>query len=471
MTARILVCDDEAGLREMLGVLLRRSGYAPTLCGGVVDAVALIADQAAFDVVITDLAMPDGSGMEVLDAAQRRDGTTQIVMITAFATTAQAVEAMRKGAYDYVQKPFKNDALLATIDKALEKRAIVNENRSLRATLSKGYRRGDLLGKSEAMQRIMALIERVAASRTSVLITGESGTGKEMVARALHQESDRKDGPFIAVNCGALPESLMESELFGHEKGAFTGAQTKKEGLIRAAEGGTLFLDEIGELPASLQVKLLRVLQERKVRPVGSEREQDIDVRIVAATNRDIDNDVREGTFRQDLYYRLNVIHLHVPPLRDRLEDVPILAEHFLAKHGALAGKRLTYSPLAMRWIVAQPYPGNVRELENVVERAVTMAIGDTVQRDDLPQPARDSGPPKTPLPAFPEGDIDLDGYLATIERHALEAALERAAGVRTHAAELLGLSFRSFRYRLAKYGLGDEDGDGGSDPAGDDAQ
>ncbi|MBZ0119418.1 MAG: sigma-54 dependent transcriptional regulator, partial [Sandaracinaceae bacterium] len=423
------------------------------------EALRAIASEAPYDAVVTDLALPDGSGMDVLGAARERDDATQVVLITAYGTTEQAVEAMRRGAYDYIQKPFRNHELLALLEKALEKRSIVDENRALRASVEGRSRLGELVGRSEAMQRIMELVRRVASARTSVLITGESGTGKEMVARALHSEGDRANGPFVVVNCGALPEALMESELFGHEKGAFTGATAKSEGLFRAAHGGTIFLDEIGELPATLQVKLLRVLQERRVRPVGASREIDVDVRVVAATNRDLERDVREGTFRQDLFYRLNVIRIHVPPLRDRAQDIPVLAEHFLQKHAELAGRRVSFSPAAARWIASHAFPGNVRELENVVERAVTLATTERITLSDLPAPPG-IGDPVAPDPELTPG-FDLDAHLGDIEKRLLLKALDQAHGVRKDAAKLLGCTFRSFRYRVAKYGMadpGDED-------------
>lgn len=460
MPARILVCEDEAGLRETLRVLFRRAGYEVEVRENVRAAVERLASDAPVDVVVTDLVMPDGSGMEVLKAARRRDDATQVVMITAYATTEQAVEAMRQGAYDYVQKPFRNEELRATVEKAIEKRAIVDHNRALRAEVESGFRHGELIGKSDAIQSVVRMIDRVADTPTSVLITGESGTGKEMVARALHHRSSRASAPFVAVNCGALPEALMESELFGHVKGAFTGATSSKEGLIRGARGGTLFLDEVGELPANLQVKLLRVLQDRTVRPVGSGEEVEVNVRVVAATNKDVDEAVREGALRQDLFYRLNVIRIHIPPLRERAEDIPVLAEHFLRKHAALQGKRLVFSPEALRWIASQPYPGNVRELENVVERGVTLALGDEVTLDDLPAGSAREGDARVSVPRIEIGEagLDLDAYLGEIEKRILAQALERTGGVRKHAAELLGMTFRSFRYRLAKYGIDGSD-------------
>ena len=461
MSARILVCDDEASLREMLHILLRREGYRVDLVDGVHAARDQLGSADPYDVVITDLVMPDGTGMEVLDAVRTRSANTQILMVTAFATTEQAVEAMRKGAYDYVQKPFKNHELLATLEKALEKRAIVAENETLRAEVKARWSEGQLIGKSPAMDRLRDLIKRVANATTSVLITGESGTGKEMVARALHFQSPRAEEPFVVLNCGAIPENLIESELFGHIKGAFTGASAAKEGLFRAANGGTLFLDEVGELPPALQVKLLRVLQDRKVRPLGGSTEVEVDVRVVAATNRDVESEVEAGTFREDLFYRLNVIRIEAPPLRERPEDIPVLAGYFLQKHTALQGRRLEFSPEAIRWLAQQSYAGNVRELENMVERGVTLAPGSTVNREDL----GDTHPSKKAvnLSQIPEGGFELDDYLTQVERELLLRALDQAGGVRKKAAELLGMSFRQFRYRLAKH-ISPEVGDAAGD-------
>ena len=329
---RMLVVDDEPGLRQMLSVLFRRAGWSVELAAGVTEARTAIGSNVAFDVVVTDLMMPDGTGIDVLESATAHDATTQVVMVTAYATTERAVEAMRKGAYDYLNKPFLNEALLATVDKAAEKGRILRENRYLRSRISDVRQ---LIGVSPAMDRLRELINRAAPSSSSVLVTGESGTGKELVARALHDRSPRASKPFVVVNCGALPPNLMESELFGHERGAFTGADKKKQGLFRAAEGGTLFLDEIGELPLEVQVKLLRALQERAIRPIGGDQEVAVDVRVLAATNRNLEEEVRAGTFREDLFYRLNVIRLEIPPLRERHEDIRPIAEHLLAKHAA----------------------------------------------------------------------------------------------------------------------------------------
>ncbi|MCB9591520.1 MAG: sigma-54-dependent Fis family transcriptional regulator [Sandaracinaceae bacterium] len=458
MGARILVCDDEPGLREMLSVLLRRAGYDVTTAGTRTQALALLANpEASFDAVITDLALPDGTGMEVLSGALEHEPSIQVLMITAYGGTEDAVEAMRRGAYDFVTKPFRNHELLAVLDKALEKRRIVDENRTLRETLGASLRSGSLVGKSQSMRAIMEMVRRIASARTSVLITGESGTGKEMVARAIHEHGGRAEQPFVVVNCGALPPLLMESELFGHEKGAFTGATQRTDGLVRAAHGGTLFLDEIGELPAELQVKLLRVLQDRKVRPVGGQHEVEVDIRVVAATNRDMELDVEAGKFRRDLFYRLNVIRLHLPPLRERVQDIPLLAEHLVKKHCVLAGReRLDFTEEAMRWLVEQPYPGNVRELENVIERAVTLARTEVITLEDLPAGV-DAAVPDPGLVELGEG-FDIDAYLGAIEKAILVRALEQANGVRTDAAKLLGTTFRSLRYRLAKYAIGDSD-------------
>ncbi|MDD9937627.1 MAG: sigma-54 dependent transcriptional regulator [Myxococcales bacterium] len=458
MAARILVVDDEAGLREMLRVLLKRHGHYVDVADGQRRAVELLRAPPAYDVVITDLSMPDGSGMGVLGEAKKVEDSTQVIMITAYATTAQAVQAMKEGAYDYIQKPFKNDELLAVVEKATEKRVIVDQNRALRDRVRDGYRSGDVVGKSPAMERVMQMVERVASAPASVLVTGESGTGKEMIARALHLGGEREKRPFVAINCAALPEQLLESELFGHEKGAFTGADSRKEGLFRSAKDGTLFLDEVAELPLALQVKLLRALQERTVRPVGGSEEIPISCRVVAATNRDVEKEVAEGRLREDLFYRLNVINLHLPPLRERPEDIPLLAEHFLVKHGAQQNKRLDFSPEGMRFLVSREYRGNVRELENLVERAVTLALGDRVELTDLDyDPSVASDATRAILPVeIPDEGFELDAHLEDVERRALLAALSKASGVRKDAAKLLHMSFRSFRYRLAKYGLAD---------------
>ena len=453
---RVLVVDDEPALRQMLAILLKRQGYDAVLCAGHREALeALQTAPRPFPVVLTDLSMPDGSGLDVLAAAKSRSDFSQVVLISAHSTVENALEAMRGGAYDFVTKPFDAAELGILIAKAFEKHALAAENAALRARVA-GLRPRGIVGRSEAMRAVLDLVERIAPSRTSVLITGESGTGKEKIAEAIHRASDRKDGPFLVVNCGALPENLMESELFGHERGAFTGASERTLGVFREADGGTVFLDEVGELPLSLQVKLLRVLQERKVRPVGSPREVPIDVRVLTATNRDIEADVRGERFHQNLYYRINVIRVVLPPLRERKDDIPFLAESFLERFSREQAKEVRgLTPDAHRALLGYQFPGNVRELENMMERGVALSGSSKLGLGDLPQAvsglASAPGPNLVELP--PEG-CQLDDVVSEVERRLVVAALERTGGVRTHAAKLLGISFRSLRYRLQKHAL-----------------
>ena len=465
---RVLVADDEPGLRDMLAILFRREGFEVTLAPGFTTACDAVNNAPEpYAVVLTDLLMPDGSGMDLVTLVKQRTARTEVIVMTAHGGIETAIEAMKRGAYDFVTKPFGTSELRALVHKALEKRAIVAENERLRAQLGREQGR-DLLGHSEPMRRIFDMLQRIAGARTTVLVTGESGTGKEQIARAIHRSSDRKDRPFLVVNCGAIPEALMEAELVGHERGAFTGAVSSRLGIFREAEGGTVLLDEIAELPTALQVKLLRVLQERRVRPVGAAAEVPVDVRVVAATIRNVEDDVRSGRFRQDLYYRLNVIRVEVPPLRDRREDIQPLAEHFLARCSAEQGKDLrAFSIDAMRALQSYAYPGNVRELENLVERAVTLAIGQAIGLGDLPREV--SGAAAQPTPALvklPDEGCNLDDVLSEVERRLLIEALDRSGGVRTQAAKLLGVSFRSLRYRLQKQALGGNDDDEESEPA-----
>ena len=457
---QILVVDDEPSLRQTLKILFRREGFDVVVAAGRAAAEeALQQSPQPFPLVLCDLSMPDGSGLDVLASAKKRSATTEVIIITAHSNIDNAIAAMRAGAYDFVTKPFQSAELVALVGKALEKNALGQENLRLRSQV--GRRRAPaVLGKSRAMHDVLELAERIAGTRTTVLISGESGTGKERIARAVHEMSDRSKGPFHVVNCGALPENLMESELFGHEKGAFTGAASRNEGLFRAASGGTLLLDEIGELPLPLQVKLLRALQERAVRPVGAAREISVDVRILAATNRDIEEDVAQGNFRQDLYYRLNVIRIVLPPLRERREDIPPLVEHFLARFSSEMGKNVAgLTADALRALSNYPFPGNVRELENVVERAVALARGRVIGLGDLPAEVSGAaaGPTQTLL-TLPEEGLNLDDVLAEAERRLLLESLERSGGVRKNAAKLLGISFRSLRYRLKKHELGDDE-------------
>ena len=455
---RILVVDDEPGLRDMLSILLRREGFDVLLAPGCLRGVQAIREtKSPFSLVLTDLVMPDGSGLSVLAAAKERSPETEVIVMTAHSSLETAVDAMRGGAYDFVTKPFATAELRALVHKALEKRAIVAENRRLRAKLADEQPR-DLLGHSEPMRKIVDLVRRVASTRSTVLITGESGTGKERIARAIHDLSDRAGKPFLVVNCGAIPEALMESELFGHDKGAFTGATSRHHGLFRDAEGGTVLLDEVGELPLSLQVKLLRVLQERKVRSVGASQESTVDVRILAATNRHVEDEVKAGRFRQDLYYRLNIIRIQVAPLRERREDIGDLAQYFLKRCAAEHDRDIhAFSPDALRALDAYAFPGNVRELENIVERAITLATTQIIGLGDLPLEVDGSTALPTPaLMTLPADGCELDDVLGELERRLIVQALERCDGVRTSASKLLGLSLRSLRYRMQKLSIAD---------------
>jgi two-component system response regulator PilR (NtrC family) len=452
--AAILVVDDERSMREFLEILLRQKGCEVTLAEGGQQARDQL-DAREFDVVITDLKMPGVSGLEVLDHSRTRHPETEVIIVTAFATAETAIKAMKDGAYDYLTKPFKVDEIVVTVERALEKRTLLRDNATLRQQLDDRQKLHDLIGRSEPMQALFELIRKVGPARTSVLISGESGTGKELVARAIHAQSERADNPFIAVNCGAIPNALIESELFGHTRGAFTGATQAKTGLFNAADGGTLFLDEIAELDPSMQVKLLRVLQERRVKPVGGIDEVAVDVRVIAATNRDLDEEVEAQRFRSDLFYRLNVIPLTLPPLRSRPQDIPLLTEHFVRKFAAQSGRRIaSLTPEAMELLCNYHYPGNVRELENLIERAVILATGPRVDESALPELSRPRLPANARPTTLPEAGLDLDRHIGEIEKELVLAALDRCDGNRTEAARLLGVSLRSIRYRLSKYGL-----------------
>ena len=465
----VLVVDDERSMREFLAICLRREGHQVSVAESGEKALAVLAEHPA-DVVVTDLKMPgEVDGIGLLRGIRDRGLETEVIVVTAFATPETAIAAMKQGAYDYLTKPFKVDEINAVIERALEKRALIEANTALRAQVSGRYRLASLLGKSPQMQRVFELIGKIHSTRTSVLITGESGTGKELVARALHSEGNRAQKPFVAVNCGAIPDELMESELFGHRRGAFTGAVNDKPGLFQQADGGTLFLDEIGELSLGLQVKLLRALQERKVKPVGDTTESEVDVRLVTATNRELEEEVARGAFRSDLYYRLNVIEVRLPSLRQRREDIPLLVDHFVRRYAVEQDRRITgLTPEALRVLQAYDYPGNVRELENIIEHAVTLAPGPRIEVADLPKlrpPAATAASDGAEV-VIPEEGFDLDRALADYERVIVTKALEQSGGVRKRAARLLGVTFRSLRYRLAKLGL---DEPTGTDTSGDD--
>jgi two-component system response regulator PilR (NtrC family) len=458
--SRILVVDDEESMRQLLEIALGKEGYHLTLAESGKKAIELF-DKSSYDLVISDIKMADMSGVEVLRHIKETDPPVPVIMVTAYASAETAVEALRLGAYDYLTKPFKLEELKANIRNALEKVRLKRENESLKRELKKAQGLDSMLGGSPAMLELFEQIKSVAATNSTVLITGESGTGKELAAKAIHSRSPRASEPFVSINCGAVPETLLESELFGHLKGSFTGATTNHKGLFEVAHRGTILLDEIAEMSPTMQVKFLRVLQEKKIRRIGSTEELEVDVRILAATNKDLEKGVQDRTFREDLYYRLNVIPIHMPPLRERREDVPLLAAHFLSKACASTRKNLTkISEEAMERLLAYDWPGNVRELENVIERAVALESSSVVLVDRLPEKVRDFGkkPEGQPLPAsdggFPDDGVDFTEKVSALEKQLLTGAMEKAGGVQTRAARLLNMNLRSFRYLLQKYGL-----------------
>jgi two-component system, NtrC family, response regulator PilR len=454
---RILVVDDERSMRELLAIVLRREGYEVRLAENGGAAVACL-EQETIDLLISDIKMPDMSGVDVLRAAKRIDPDILGIMITAFASTDTAVEAMRLGACDYLSKPFDIDLLKMKVREKIENRQLRQENVLLKRTLGLSHQFSNIIGRSDAMLEVFKMIETVARTNSTILLTGESGTGKGLVAQAIHFNSLRRDKPMVSLNCGAMPENLLESELFGHMRGAFTGAEANKKGLLEVAEKGTIFLDEIGEMSAVMQVKFLRVLQERRFRRVGGLEEVTADIRVVAATNQDLDKAVAEGRFREDLFYRINVIPIALPPLRERREDIPLLAEHFLAKYAEQMEKAIAgVSREAMDLLMHHDWPGNIRELENAIERAVALEGTPAILPDSLPATIRGESPRGATAPAvepLPESGFDLEAHVQGIERGYLAEALRQAGGVQVKAADLLGMSFRSFRYYVKKYNL-----------------
>jgi two-component system response regulator PilR (NtrC family) len=453
---RILVVDDERSMRELLAIVLRREGYEVLLAENGRAAIELL-EREPVDLLISDIKMPDLSGVEVLRAAKKIDQDILGIMITAFASTETAVEAMRLGACDYLSKPFDIDLLKMKVREKIENRQLKQENLLLKRTLGLTHQFSNIIGRSESMLAVFKMIETVARTNSTILLSGESGTGKGLVAQAVHFHSLRRDKPMVSLNCGALPENLLESELFGHMRGAFTGADSNKKGLLEVAERGTVFLDEIGEMSAVLQVKLLRVLQERRFRRVGGLEEQQADIRVIAATNQDLTRLVAEGRFREDLFYRINVIPISLPPLRERREDIGLLAEHFLAKYNEQMGKEIAgISRESMALLMEHDWPGNIRELENVVERAVALEATPTILPDSLPPSIRSDvpRPGSGTVDALPDAGFDLEAHVKEIERGYIAEALKRAGGVQVKAAELLGMSFRSFRYYVKKYNL-----------------
>ncbi len=451
--ARILVVDDERSMQEFLEIFFRSEGYE-VITAGDLDTALLQLESDDVDLVITDIQMPGGSGLELLRATYEVSPETLVIMITAFASTETAISAMKEGAYDYVTKPFKVDELRIVVEKALEKKLLSSENRKLRSELESRGRDRTVIGNSAPIRKVLDLVGQVAESKANVLISGESGTGKEVVARAIHRAGPRRGKPFVAVNCAAIPETLLESELFGHVKGAFTGAVQNKAGLFESAASGTLFLDEVGELTLPVQVKLLRAIQEKTFRNVGGTRDVCADVRIVAASNRRLEDEVRAGRFREDLYYRLNVIEIPLPALRERREDIPLLVAHFIEKYASELDRPVTHvDEGAMAKLVEYRFPGNVRELENVIERAVALSRGSVIDSDALP-PSVLNPNASSDAPRIPSEGIDLEATVNEYEKELLVESLRATGGVKKHAAQLVGVSFRSFRYRLEKLGL-----------------
>jgi len=461
---RILIVEDEKSMRDLLALMLRKEGYTVDAAESAVKASERVTRNGDFDLVVTDISMPGMSGLELLRHCRTHCPDTAVILMTAYGSKQTAIEALNEGASYYVEKPFDLDEMKAVVRKTLEHKRIALEcedlkvqNRDLRAELQGKYRFEGLVGRSPKMQAIFALIERVAATGSTIMISGESGTGKELIARAIHYNSGRGERPFVSINCGALPDDLLESELFGHMKGSFTGATTTKKGLFEVADGGTIFLDEIGETSPAMQIKLLRVLQERRIRRVGGTEEIEVNVRVITATNQDLEAMVRERKFREDLFYRINVIAIHMPALREKPEDIPALAEHFLEKYRRLVGKPIAggISKAALECLETHDWPGNVRQLENVVERAVALEGTDQIQPESLPAEVRRGSGARAPVDvSLPDGGIDLEQHLEEMRRRFMLEAMQRCGAVQTHAAELLGMTFRSFRYFAKKYSL-----------------
>jgi len=447
----ILIVDDEKNYLVVLEALLRPEGYEIITADNAVDALHLVR-ESDLDLIITDMKMPGMSGMELLEECKKLIPELPLIMMTAYGTIELAVEAIKKQAFDYITKPFKNEELKLTVIKALESYRLTKENRLLREALSERYNYGNIIGKSKSMLKIYDLINKVARSKASVLITGSSGTGKELIAKAVHYNSPRKDQPFISINCGALTETLLETELFGHEKGAFTGAIAMKRGRFELADRGTLFLDEVGEMPQALQVKLLRVLQEMEFERVGGTRTFRVDVRILAASNRNIKEDVTNGLFREDLFYRLNVMNLELPPLRERIDDIPLLVKHFIEKYRTENNKnRIELSPEAWKALYNYSWPGNVRELENVIERALVLNSGGAIMLDDLPEELT-AEEAEFDVERFIPPNMPLSTTLEKIEESLIRKALARCNNVQAHAAKRLGITKSLIQHKMKKY-------------------
>jgi two-component system response regulator PilR (NtrC family) len=460
MNEQILVVDDEASMRRMLEILFTQEGYQ-THCAESAEKAMEVLNHHPVDLIISDIRMPGLSGMDLLRRLKSEDSQAEVILMTAYASTDSAIEAIKLGAFDYIIKPFQVDELVNIVRHALEKKALREENVQLKVELSQKEKFGEIIGANPRMRQIYALIERIAPTTSSVLIQGDSGTGKELVARAIHQRSPRARRPFVAVNCGGLPETLLESELFGHVKGAFTGAHATKRGLFDMASGGTIFLDEVGEMSAAMQVKLLRALQEKRIRPVGSDEEHAVDARVLAATNQDLQRLIQEKRFREDLYYRINVITILLPGLKDRREDIPLLAHHFLQKYARIWGKSVpALTRDAMKALERYHWPGNVRELENVMERAMALCQDDRILAHNLPDELMGFRPAAGPSDVeIPDSGFKLTETLEAVRAAYILKALELENGVMTKAADRLGITFRSMRYFVKKYRMNAREG------------
>jgi two-component system, NtrC family, response regulator AtoC len=451
---RILIVDDEENIRLVLRTLLRRHGYEVEAASSGEEALPLV-ESFGPDVVLADVRMPKMGGLDLLATLRAKGHDATVIVMSAYGNVDQAIDAMKAGAYDYIQKPFKNDEVVLALKKAEERETLRRENRALREEIRKESRYEDILAKSQKMQDIFRTISKIADYKTTVLVTGESGVGKELVARAIHRRSSRRGAPFIAVNCGAIPENLLESELFGHKKGAFTDAVNDRHGLFEDASTGTLFLDEIGELPLGLQVKLLRVLEDELIRRLGETRDLTLDVRIFMAPHRDLHAETKAGRFREDLFYRLNVLPIHVPPLRDRREDIPLLIEHFVTRNNArLRSNIVGIDSEARRLLFEYAWPGNVRELENTIERAMVLAEGDQIVVSDLPERVREAQDPVQMQLA--SGELSVKKTTRIIEEILIRRALQKTKGNRTRAAELLEISHRALLYKIKDYRISD---------------
>lgn len=452
----IVVVDDDPEMRSLVTDHLKRQGYQIKEFSGGAEALKYLSsnglDAVGTELIITDLRMPDIDGLDLLQHVKRLPQQFPVIIMTAFASVDTAIEGLRKGAFDYLTKPFKLNELTITVERALHFFRLKTQNQALSSAIQKSWNKNNIVGRSPAMQNIFDLIERVGPSSTNILITGESGTGKEVVARALHSHSNRSKDPFIAINCTAIPESLMESELFGHVKGSFTGATQDKKGLFEEAHGGTIFLDEIGDMDMGLQAKLLRVLQERVIKPVGSNQTKPIDVRVIAATHKDLKKAIANGVFREDLYYRLSVIPIVIPPLRHRVEDVPLLANYFLRKYSALNGNKVvSFSQEALRKLIAMPWPGNVRELENMIERLVVLTRGNSIEESDIPESEQTSSEH-----FFGKATSDYP-TIESLEKRYIQLVLEKTGGKKEKAAQILGINRRTLYRKEREYGFSTE--------------